>query len=622
MDRQKQQGQAGVVAWQKRYPQRWRRELAELRATGWPYKVYYSDGRVRLRINYPLPAASPAVRSAADQRYARLDVTFRNTYPFFPAIVTDRRNDLGLERHRGPTTSRLCLVHDEHHRVDQTVAQLLAEQIPKILRAGRAGVGARFVGRRGDELPVADAIHARVGYSGPTILVPDQPVPAGVEQGRLIIRYAVMGHRSHIGSGLLKTIRGPGVEINADPALARRGAEFPVLSVGRWLRDPEFDPADSAEETWRRVRGRLAPQARKLAADPGLPYVSPRDVETIGLLVPDEVGYRDPGESWLFLFRMRQQPEGKSEGWATYLCNSQTFSPEALALRAPAVQELRRRSAVIVGLGAVGHHIAHDLGLSGVGELHLVDHDRVDAATALRQPAPAAWAGESKARLAAETIQAANPWTHVHPIGIDISDVWETWADPGAERAIVRLRDRLLTADLVIDATANPAVTRWLSALRVAQRRPFLHVSATAGGYGGIVYLQSADTGCWECVERWRAQGARVPERRVLPLPAADPNGWVNPSRCGSVTFTGTRPDLATVAHHASRVATHHLIGDAGLGGDYYVANLRDAYGQPIPVTWRAVPLPQHPACSARHATRAAYSLGRRGRVPGEERCR
>lgn len=82
-----------------------------------------------------------------------------------------------------------------------------------------------------------------------------------------------------------------------------------------------------------------------------------------------------------------------------------------------------------------------------------------------------------------------------------------------------------------------------------------------------------------------------------MPIPPADPTGIIAPPGCAETTFTGSNPDLAVIAHHASRVAIDRLLGNDGLGGDVYVAHLRDPRGEPRPATWQALPMSVHPLC-------------------------
>ncbi len=252
--------------------------------------------------------------------------------------------------------------------------------------------------------------------------------------------------------------------------------------------------------------------------------------------------------------------------------------------RSPIGDELRNRHVTIVGAGAIGHHIVGSLARSGVGRLDIIDRDVVDVATAGRQHAPLLACGAPKAYALAAHVNKIAPRVISSGHHVDIAHV-------RADNAYTaEVRRALAKADLVVDASANPAVNRYLGALRHATGRPILHVSATAGAWGGVVALTSPDACCWACVEHHRHDG-------VLPEPPADRSGWMTlPPGCGAPTFAGDDASLASVAMHAVRVATDQLTG-TGPGATFWSAAMRDGSGRPQPIAWSATPLSTHPEC-------------------------
>jgi hypothetical protein len=252
----------------------------------------------------------------------------------------------------------------------------------------------------------------------------------------------------------------------------------------------------------------------------------------------------------------------------------------------------------VVGVGALGHLVALDLARVGIGHLHLIDGDHVTADTASRQY-PVIFAGRSKAVALRELIRWFNPWQ-----GISIVDhqLGRHGRDPFTD-----LDARL---DLVVDATAEPAVTRFLGHWADSADARFVSVSATAGGRGGtLLRLPSCGGGCYRCLEHHRAD-------RALPVPPELDGSWVRPPRCSEATFTGYGHDLALVAHQASRLVLATLLGpvdpvtrDAPAGDDpvdYWVADLPRDGG---PARWTAVPLPVHADCPHPHRLLADRQL-------------
>lgn len=187
--------------------------------------------------------------------------------------------------------------------------------------------------------------------------------------------------------------------------------------------------------------------------------------------------------------------------------------------------------------------------------------DVVDPTTLTRQSGGSlSLTGVAKVSLAKMLIEDAAPYCNVQATSGIVENLWDPVDDPASTRAAVEMRRTLATADLVIDATANPPVTRLLDRIRASVGKPLLVVSGTAGGWGGVVTMLTPDTGCWACVEHHRIDHS-------LPLPPADPDGWVTPTRCAQVTFTGARHQMQQIALHASAVAIGQLVG-APMGGD------------------------------------------------------
>ncbi|TIC86705.1 hypothetical protein E8D34_10665 [Nocardioides sp. GY 10113] len=630
-------GQRGLEPdWAGWYPGRWRTELAELDATGWNYRLGVDAGLVRVDIDWPippgLPGSAPAERSGrpadpaqvdeaspagdAGSQVCRIQVVFPHEYPFFPPEVRDHDDRLGLRRHRGPL-GVLCLLEPEDWNSDLTVAALLTRQLPQILAGGLSPDAPPA----GVEVQAPEPVGLRLGHATADIalIMADARPPTDVTEGALLARFYVQMSR-HIGPGIVEAIYAPGYEHPGPRPAHEHG--YPLLVPGRWARDAAFDPNASPEQTWTRLESRLHPVelihegpadathddgtagadgagadgagadgagvdgAGADAADAEGVRNASEDLEVLCLLVPSEQGYREPGEGWVALLRANLEPSPKYH----YL-QVQAMGADLDGGRTRFVRDLRGAHVVVVGIGALGGHVATDLARAGIGRLDLVDGDVVDIQTACRQFAPTAAAGRTKVETLGGHLRSQRPGVEVRAFHRHLGRVSRRDALDATERD--RLEEALRTADLVIDATAAPAVTRYLAALRQAEGKALLHVSGTAGGWGGCVYLYRPGGGCWACLQHHRADNA-------VPIPTADPDGMVN-TGCADSTFTGTNADLATIAHHGSRVALDLLDGGDGLAGGspsvLDVAHLRDRHGRPQPVRWDTRPLPVHPAC-------------------------
>jgi hypothetical protein len=580
--------------WWQQFPTRWEREQAALAETGWEWSVDESlteQGILGVVVHYPLPADYVSVVERAGDRAApadaqrvlvRLLVLYPATYPFFPPGVRDVDARLRLRRHREPLAGTLCLGHSADWVTSTTAAEHLATQLPRMLAAATTP----GTPPAGWEVAAAESLGRYVPeHVGARVLVDSGwHLPTPIRRGTLIVGFTG-DPDSELGVGVVKllTIGRDLVETFPD----RLTMQFPVTAPGRWLRWDSTALAMSAKGIWNLTEPLLEPM-RVAAGDVAAREVTAA-VEVIGVLVPSEVGYRQVGEEWFFAVRHRRGPEG---AWRYELRHCAWAGKQDVGTRTPASAGLADRNVLLVGTGALGGTVAGELARAGIGRLDLVDGDLVDPATACRQHAPAVFAGYAKTSVLRHHLAETSPHVEVRAHGLAVGAVHA--AGEGQPDPHHRLAHLVGHADLVIDAAADPAVSRYLAALAGAREKPLLHVSATAGAYGGLVaFIPPNRAGCWWCMLHHRAD-------HTLPFPPAAPEetATVVPVGCAEPTFTGTSADLATIAVHAARVAIDQLTTPAQrMRGNVYVAALRDHHGRPTPVRWRTRILTVHPDC-------------------------
>jgi sulfur-carrier protein adenylyltransferase/sulfurtransferase len=115
-------------------------------------------------------------------------------------------------------------------------------------------------------------------------------------------------------------------------------------------------------------------------------------------------------------------------------------------------EKLRAARVLVVGAGGLGSPAALYLAAAGVGNLGVIDHDRVDLTNLQRQILfDTASVGELKAELARSRLQALNPEirVHAHPVELCAANAREILAD---YHIVVDGSDRLATRYLVNDA--------------------------------------------------------------------------------------------------------------------------------------------------------------------------
>ncbi len=150
-------------------------------------------------------------------------------------------------------------------------------------------------------------------------------------------------------------------------------------------------------------------------------------------------------------------------------------------------QRLRSAKVAVIGAGGLGVPVLQYLAGAGVGELVIVDGDRLEASNLHRQTWYAlADCGEMKATLAARRVQALNPTvkTTVHP-----------------ERLTATSADALLQGcDLILDCTDNFASKFLLNDLAHRLAKPV--ILASVHQYEGQLQLvdPAQGTSCLRCV--------------------------------------------------------------------------------------------------------------------------
>ncbi|MFY0409021.1 ThiF family adenylyltransferase [Solicola sp. PLA-1-18] len=571
--------------WWAREPERWAAELVALVEDGWRVKITdirEGEGIITVTI-WPEQRAADDPRPPSAAQVAErlgdagLTVTFPPTYPYFPPRVYDPANALGLTRHRATKTGELCLISAADWNVDHSAASLLAEQLPAALAADGGDTHLEAQTPEPALREVTADQHAQVLVDGAWRVPPE--IPGGL----ITVRFR-QGESHVLGAGVVEAVTAPGLHLRTfRPEVLDC---FPYRLVGRWVRWNGHDPTAPPAQTWQQMAD--VDRAVNGACRTG-PRPSPH-FQLLAALVPSETHYRTTdGHEWLFVVRARPSV-GKA--WTHATLTGAPAGPGDIAQRRPETIPLADKQVVVVGLGGLGGPVAHDLARAGVGGLDLIDGDVSDPATGCRQHAPIIYAGLPKVWTHETQILQDSPHTHVSPWIMRLGAVPRSDRDnAGNDHEFVL--DLVAGADLVVDTTAYPTCSRYLAALCATARVPFVHASATAGGWGGVVarIRPGTTSGCWGCLQHHR-HGHTVPTP-----PAATTGGTVAPTGCPESTYVATGADLAGIAAHAARLSIHTLLADDNDFDDLNTAAMRDQAGRAAPLTWSTQALRRHPEC-------------------------
>lgn len=588
-----------MAHWWERCPERYQFELAELERLDYEYRRdenAWNAGRLELAVTYPLGDAKLGLRAF-----------FPDTYPFFPPSVTAPNAAFPL--HQDPVSKLLCLLPEDSSawspRSD-SLASLLSEQMPKLLRSAAEGAGADAA----NALPDAEPMAAFLTYEAASHLgVGDWTMPEDVTSGKLLIGFDRLAPVR--GAVLLVSDHGNRELGRADVQLASRYADRPRL-YARWGRLDAPPLGTTADNLYRELL--------RLHPDLSTPlWLSIRDddtariqVEILAALFREEQVRGDISDNWLFVARKSTRPprhrHRRNAGRASIrpktevtLVRTGRESMETLRARIPELRPLADKKIVLFGAGSVGSVCAVELARAGVKELAILDSDHLEVANSVRWVVGRNYAGLSKVQALREHIEREYPHTSVSQFPYRLGQPHiPSPGDPNAKVSELEILDQMLGgAALVLDATAQFSVGHLLSVICRERGIPHVWVSTTPGAWGGLIgrSVPGKTAGCWRCSKHFQ-------NREELPSPRADPNGdrAVHPAGCFHPTFTGAALDINQVALAAVRVVASVICAgsDGGypeMSWDFAVVNYRAEDGQAIPPEWSTSELLKHPDC-------------------------
>ncbi len=145
-----------------------------------------------------------------------------------------------------------------------------------------------------------------------------------------------------------------------------------------------------------------------------------------------------------------------------------------------AQERLSSKRIVIVGCGGLGSTLVSALGGSGIGEIHLVDFDRVSSHNIHRQIVfTLEDEGLNKAEVSARLLRKRNPFVQVYAHPCDFSSFIKS--DPPV-------------FDLILDATDNLEVRAQIDAWAKSRGTPWIYASVEEFN-GQVCFFERADFG-------------------------------------------------------------------------------------------------------------------------------
>lgn len=149
-------------------------------------------------------------------------------------------------------------------------------------------------------------------------------------------------------------------------------------------------------------------------------------------------------------------------------------------------QRIRSSSALLVGVGALGTHLADTLVRAGIGKLWLVDRDVVEVSNLQRQVLfQESDLDTPKVDAAARALRAINPEVQIEPRAAEF--------DPELYESLDG------TPDLLLDGTDNFPTRFLLNDLAARDQRPWIH-GGVLGSRGTAMAILPGKTPCLRCL--------------------------------------------------------------------------------------------------------------------------
>jgi sulfur-carrier protein adenylyltransferase/sulfurtransferase len=210
-------------------------------------------------------------------------------------------------------------------------------------------------------------------------------------------------------------------------------------------------------------------------------------------------------------------------------------------------QALLQRKVAVIGCGSLGSKIAVMLARAGVGNFFLVDDDLLLPDNLVRHDLDWRDVGTHKADSVASRIQLVIPAAvckvRRHRLG-----------GQEASGSIESLIESLAECDLLIDATAEPAVFNYLCAAVAVGKKSLLWAEVFGGGFGGLIArhrpgVEPSPASMRSVIENWCAERGQPMAR-----PANRYGGGPKEP------LIADDADVTVIAAHAARMAIDVLI--------------------------------------------------------------
>jgi ThiF family len=570
--------------WYESYPERLTFELEEFERCGLGFTL---DEEHLARTGLVLLAGTVDI----DGEQVNLQLLYPDSFPFMrPEVFAP---DLSLERHQNPYERNLCLLERSTRAwsVDETGAWLVSVRVPQLLRLLAQGGEAL----RAAEVPQGEPASVYfAGEPGAVVFLPGamlhvepehrvglmQLATGANEPPQQLLRACLskLSVRAHGGKKqVVARFGSPLSERFSGRTIEGRWARIERLPDGRLPRDL-LAAIVAVEPTLEKPRWQRLPDGNKISI--------------LGAVVQEEVLQGEWQDSWIFLVTIEDSPKQQRR----YITHAERLTAEDLRVRLPERLSMDEHTLAIVGLGSLGAPISAELLRAQVGELRVLDFDRVEAGNIVRWTHGLSAVGYAKTQVIAGWAAGEFPFSRVVPTNMRLGAVPapDEQLPSGAPSEAQALGEFLDGVDLVIDATGELGVQHLLSVVSAERELAQVYAWSTEGGWGGAVAVLGSGegAGCWMCLQLAFEDG-------TIPLPPSAPDPPCEPRGCGDTTFAAAAFELTPIVAQCVRSAARLLAGEGA--GEVHVCSLHGAEGELSAPRWETFAIPVHERCPCEH---------------------
>jgi|TARA_R110001583_G_scaffold195321_1_gene371679 hypothetical protein len=467
---------------------------------------------------------------------------YPDSYPYFPFEIKCENFPEG--RHLEPAGKSLCLFADKHNSWDisnDTLAGIIENQVKKIY----------YIHKSPDTL--SEHENGIEGYqpsgqlqtesNSVIITVNEKPPISNNGRGEIKLNNIKKYNEAITGCFNIAYENNNDISFTSESNYHQR---LPKKSQIRWVKLNAAIQSTNGKQLLAQVINEYPAMKTPIYTKMG-----GIKIDIIAVCFQEETTRNKIDYNWVFIVRRAWKDKGKKE--SIILVKSDHIHPKYLLARTPNLIGLSEKKVVIIGLGALGSHVAWQLARAGVKNFTFVDKDYLQAGNLQRWLMGLPYIGMAKSEAVAHILNNNYLDIQVNPINLEIGSAFPIQRNASGNMISVQdvlIYEILSDVDILIDCTAMLNVNQYLAHLCKKQKIDYVWSSATNGAWGGIVGQSPASypNDVWLDFNMDYGRG-------TIPPIATEVEDFVQPKGCFHPTFTGAGFDLDTISIMTTRMA-------------------------------------------------------------------